>query len=357
MVAATFSAGEKVLLVGNPLAQASDLQKTQQDIVQQVTTTGSVAFEQLDRISHISLPQSIYNSVVTGIIPPTAFAHPDVVLSKLLKALTPNGTLHLREPTLIDSAASLTVPATSHSGDPLRVPTRTTSALLSALKLAGFVDAAVVTSQELDNETVEKFVIQCWGVKPEEARQVADMLHGKVLLVDVVAKKPKYEVGAAAVLSFGKKKTVTNGTNGTPAAAAPAKPKESVWRVSANDDDDEDEELEDEDALLDEEDLIIPATNVPDDCKPNAGKKKACKNCTCGLAEMEEDLATDEDTAKIVVVTPKTKKATAPASSCGNCYLGDAFRCGSCPYIGMPAFKPGEKVVLAGNLLKDDVEL
>jgi len=103
--------------------------------------------------------------------------------------------------------------------------------------------------------------------------------------------------------------------------------KQKTWALSLNDVTEED--LEDENKLLEPEDLAIPK-NKPTDCDVGP-KKKACKNCTCGLAQEE---------SKPVALTTPAK------SSCGNCYLGDAFRCGSCPYLGKPAFKPGEEVKL-----------
>ncbi|KAF8138228.1 DUF689-domain-containing protein [Boletus edulis] len=97
-------------------------------------------------------------------------------------------------------------------------------------------------------------------------------------------------------------------------------------------------------------------------------RKRACKNCTCGLAEFEAEEAksgkvvllhadgavevgaNDPERERLIAAAKAAPKAT---SSCGSCFLGDAFRCASCPYIGLPAFNPGEKVEI--DLGMDDI--
>ncbi|RKF62344.1 Fe-S cluster assembly protein DRE2 [Erysiphe neolycopersici] len=123
--------------------------------------------------------------------------------------------------------------------------------------------------------------------------------------------------------------------------------------------DDDGEELIDEDTLLTEEEINRPL-NIPAECAPRAGKRRrACKDCTCGLAEKlaAEDAArrSDADAQLRVLKLGVDELAEVDFTvqgkigSCGNCSLGDAFRCASCPYIGMPAFKPGEEVRLLNN--------
>jgi hypothetical protein len=113
----------------------------------------------------------------------------------------------------------------------------------------------------------------------------------------------------------------------------------------------------DESSLLTADDLKRATAVQRPDCDVKK-TRKACKNCTCGLRELQieekDDLPAslaangvksalngrammgvdrqlpngDRKTDVQVVTTG------AVTSSCGSCYLGDAFRCSSCPYLG-----------------------
>lgn len=159
--------------------------------------------------------------------------------------------------------------------------------------------------------------------------------------------------------------------------------KKALWNLAGSD-----APLIDQNSLLSEADKLVPAATRREDCDLESAlaggrRKKACKGCTCGLRELEEeeeqarkegivkldasDVAgqdggpsktevtetmVDENgmTRVIKRIRVDTKGAS---SSCGSCFLGDAFRCSSCPYLGLPAFKPGEKVEIPGSMDDD----
>lgn len=106
----------------------------------------------------------------------------------------------------------------------------------------------------------------------------------------------------------------------------------------------------DAEALLTASDRMRPVPTCEPVTASTPRRKKACKGCSCGLAELEaEELKTSkvvmldgsqtgetmevsqDERARLLKAASAAPKAT---SSCGSCFLGDAFRCASCPYLG-----------------------
>ncbi|KAF9263659.1 DUF689-domain-containing protein [Marasmius fiardii PR-910] len=240
---------------------------------------------------HVTLTESEYKDLLPNL---------STLLAELVKGMTPHGTLHLFgiTPELKQSQSS------------------TISNVISELTLSGFV---ILT--ESDNS--------------------------------IIAQKPGPQISAPLSLKrkLAKPKPKSN--------SADLAAKKALWALSSG-------PLTptiDPDSLLTASDKKRP---VPT-CEPiNAGaaprRKRACKGCTCGLAELEEEEAR-AGLSKVVLLDGSegggtvevgrgekerllaaAKAAPKATSSCGSCFLGDAFRCASCPYLGLPAFKPGEKV-------------
>jgi len=149
---------------------------------------------------------------------------------------------------------------------------------------------------------------------------------GDDLNVQWIATRPKF-VLASASLNLSNKTT-------------PKSDALRAWRLGG--DDLIEDDLVDEDDLLENEAMKVEvaSTSVSDDCELGAGGgRKACKDCTCGRAE--EDAQGEPSQPR--------------SGGCGSCYLGDAFRCSTCPFLGKPAFKPERSDLLGGDVVRLDL--
>jgi hypothetical protein len=158
--------------------------------------------------------------------------------------------------------------------------------------------------------------------------------------VEVCGRRAPWSGAAAVPLALKRKTpaavptTTTPTTTTTSTSTTPAK---SVWTI--DDDDLAEADVVDQDSLLAKEEfkveVIRPSVAVgKGGCAPT---RKACKNCTCGRKEREQEGGAPAP----VAATP-----TVMVSACGNCGLGDAFRCSGCPFLGKPPFKSGDVVKL-----------
>jgi len=286
------AAGSKVMVVWGELQAGGEaLQNFVEELQKQVGTQPRIAVENSLRVGMAGHPKSSFNAIFSGCVGLATVEHNLDLLGTLGTLLAPGGKLSIAE----------ALPASSSA-----------SSLSSRMVLAGLPSV----SQPVQVSSDHPLAIATKAKMGED-----------VNVFSVTATKPMHEVGASRLLSFAK-----------PATVPAAQPKASVWTLEDMDDDTV--ELVDDSTLLEEEDMVKVDPSTLRVCG-TTGKRKACKDCSCGL---REELADGKE--------PTTKSVN---SSCGSCFLGDAFRCGSCPYLGMPAFKPGEKIQLSDRQLNPDL--
>ena len=274
-------ASTDILVVGNPSCSKSDIETAINFYAKEKPT-----FEQLDRIPVLNLKKQFAK---VNVIKPNPYNISQDVLKVFAMNLVPSGILNFTQFCVGETGVLMELPTNCKL-----LPSRTEKSLISDLVMNGFISTKIVSKSEIDDEKLMKLITTTWMIPEDQQTFVFGLLKGQTFEIAVETMRPLYSLGSGAKLSFAKK------------PQAPVIKKETVWTVSALDDD---LELENEDDLLDEEDLIVPPTAPAGDCST---KKKACKDCSCGRAEEEAN----QVIASITVVEPKKTVV----SSCGSVY-------------------------------------
>lgn len=260
----------------------------------------------------------------------------------------------------------------------LALPSVVMTKLFNALKSTGTLQGNLPTDQDLD-ALMSGFIVD----SPSQWTKPAPAPAPTVLL-----KKKSSTTGTKTLPSF--KKTTGSSpvamtdtsANNTDVDEEPSMKRKLentklAYFSDAESDDNEDDLVSENELIADSQNLGLDVV-VPKKCELPNGKKRrrACKDCTCGLKEIEEQEDSNtrnlQDTIlgkmaqlatlEAIKIEERLKKALVKfteedlteidftvegkTGGCGSCALGDAFRCDGCPYLGLPPFKPGEVVSL-----------
>lgn len=271
------------------------------------------------------------------------------------------------------------------------LPSWVISLVFKSLLLKGELSGDLPRDQNLD-ALMAGFIIDDashnW-IRPQPVQSVSIPLKKKTTVGDIEAPKKMLPVfkklASPKMSSVGLTDTSASNTDEETEEASSMKRKLEETKLTYFSDSDasdsEDDSNHHDNEIINENELIKDTTDygliVPKKCELPNGKKRrrACKDCTCGLKELEEQEENSQRTLQESLLGQMAQLATLEAikieeklkksikfnedelaeidftvegktGGCGSCALGDAFRCDGCPYLGLPPFKPGEAITI-----------
>ncbi|CAF0940278.1 unnamed protein product [Rotaria sp. Silwood1] len=272
-----FAHAKNILVIWAPDVKPENL-PVFQETIQTKAKQASIAFENVDMLFESHRSSSAFDIILFGLVSKRDTRITIDILNELFRLLRPNGYL---------------ITHVEHTKQ---------SQTIDQFKMCGFSSCNPL-------DTNSSFLIEN---KNDDVKKLGSLW---------LCQKPSFDIGYSVPL-----RNATDSRMGQTSSSSTAAGGKKTWTM-------EDDDLIDTDELLDENDRKKPDVKKYDCGTTSTGVRKACKNCTCGLAQ---ELEQEEHTAAKQSVK----------SSCGSCYLGDAFRCAGCPLRGLPPFKPGERVTV-----------